>query len=108
MVRPRPACSLIRLLIPTCIYTESCVEDSRNFDFLHSLVVTWPIKVATTGLGLVGSRSQPQHPSLQRLVNFTLPQLRAIMDKPKNIRNMSVIAHVDHGANSLLTALPQS
>lgn len=41
-------------------------------------------------------------------VNFTLPQLRAIMDKPKNIRNMSVIAHVDHGANSLLTALPQS
>ena len=30
-------------------------------------------------------------------VNFTIPQLRAIMDKPKNIRNMSVIAHVDHG-----------
>jgi hypothetical protein len=34
-------------------------------------------------------------PCLQ--VNFTIPQLRAIMDKPKNIRNMSVIAHVDHG-----------
>ncbi len=31
-------------------------------------------------------------------VNFTIPQLRAIMDKPKNIRNMSVIAHVDHGS----------
>ena len=30
-------------------------------------------------------------------VNFTLTQLRAIMDKSKNIRNMSVIAHVDHG-----------
>ena len=30
-------------------------------------------------------------------VNFTIPQLRAIMDKAKQIRNMSVIAHVDHG-----------
>lgn len=25
--------------------------------------------------------------------------LRALMDKPKQIRNMSVIAHVDHGAS---------
>ena len=31
-------------------------------------------------------------------VNFTIPMLRAIMDKTKNIRNMSVIAHVDHGS----------
>ena len=31
-------------------------------------------------------------------VNFTIPMLRAIMDRPKQIRNMSVIAHVDHGA----------
>ena len=30
-------------------------------------------------------------------VNFTIPQLRAIMDRSKQIRNMSVIAHVDHG-----------
>jgi hypothetical protein len=31
-------------------------------------------------------------------VNFTITQLRTIMDRPKQIRNMSVIAHVDHGA----------
>jgi hypothetical protein len=30
-------------------------------------------------------------------VNFTIPMLRAIMDRTKQIRNMSVIAHVDHG-----------
>lgn len=30
-------------------------------------------------------------------VKFTAEELRAIMDKKHNIRNMSVIAHVDHG-----------
>ena len=31
------------------------------------------------------------------MVKFTIDQLRALMDKKHNIRNMSVIAHVDHG-----------
>jgi hypothetical protein len=31
------------------------------------------------------------------MVKFTVEGLRAIMDKQNNIRNMSVIAHVDHG-----------
>lgn len=31
------------------------------------------------------------------MVKFTIEQIRALMDLPKNIRNMSVIAHVDHG-----------
>jgi hypothetical protein len=31
------------------------------------------------------------------MVKFTAEELRAIMDKKNNIRNMSVIAHVDHG-----------
>lgn len=31
------------------------------------------------------------------MVNFTVDEIRALMDKKKNIRNMSVIAHVDHG-----------
>ena len=35
-------------------------------------------------------------------VNFTIDQLRAIMDKKHNIRNMSVIAHVDHGAYGVI------
>jgi elongation factor 2 len=34
---------------------------------------------------------------LDMQVNFTITQLRSIMDKAKQIRNMSVIAHVDHG-----------
>ena len=31
------------------------------------------------------------------MVKFTIDQLRKLMDKQQNIRNMSVIAHVDHG-----------
>eukprot|EP00898_Chlorokybus_atmophyticus_P007807 jgi/Chlat1/8027/Chrsp7S07764 len=31
------------------------------------------------------------------MVKFTIEEIRGIMDKQNNIRNMSVIAHVDHG-----------
>ena len=34
------------------------------------------------------------------MVKFTIEQIRLLMDLPKNIRNMSVIAHVDHGGSS--------
>lgn len=32
------------------------------------------------------------------MVKFTIDEIRARMDYKYNIRNMSVIAHVDHGA----------
>ncbi|KAJ7299742.1 hypothetical protein O6H91_Y161500 [Diphasiastrum complanatum] len=39
------------------------------------------------------------------MVKFTSDELRRIMDKKHNIRNMSVVAHADHGKSTLTNSL---
>ncbi|KAF7075958.1 hypothetical protein CFC21_080682 [Triticum aestivum] len=42
------------------------------------------------------------------MVKFTAEELRAIMDKRDNIRNMSVTAHADHGKSTLTNTLVEA
>lgn len=76
-----------------------CIEKKSVYSFLNFCLKARFLKEYSKMVRDILASSAQELTLNSFKVHFTIDQMRVIMDRPHNIRNMSVIAHVDHGAS---------